>query len=150
MRFLLNDGGRADAGFKGSAGDCVVRAVTIASGRPYQEVYNALSEGCRTQRLTRKSKKKASARDGVNITRKWFKDYMTSLGFKWTPTMRIGSGCRFHLREDELPSGRLVVAVSKHAVAVIDGVVNDTHDPARDGTRCVYGYYRLDELESKP
>lgn len=143
MQFLLNDGGRTEAGFKGSAGDCVVRAVAIASGKPYREIYDALSEGCRTQRMTRRSKKKSSARDGVNVTRKWFKDYMASIGFEWTPTMRIGQGCRCHLRDDELPSGRLVVAVSKHAVAVIDGIINDTHDPSRDGTRCVYGYYRL-------
>ena len=26
--------------------------------------------------------------------------------------------------------------------AVIDGVIRDTHDPGRDGTRCVYGYYQ--------
>jgi hypothetical protein len=25
---------------------------------------------------------------------------------------------------------------------VIDGVVHDTHDPRRGGTRCVYGYYQ--------
>jgi len=25
--------------------------------------------------------------------------------------------------------------------AVIDGVIRDTHDPARSGVRAVYGYY---------
>lgn len=58
-----------------------------------------------------------------------------------TPTMAIGSGCKVHLRADELPTGRLVVSVSKHLVAVVDGVVHDTHDPRRGGTRCVYGYW---------
>ena len=24
-----------------------------------------------------------------------------------------------------------------------DGVVHDTYDPSRDGTRCVYGYWRI-------
>jgi hypothetical protein len=47
-----------------------------------------------------------------------------------------------HLRAEELPGGRLIVKVSKHVVAVIDGVINDSHDPSRGGTRCVYGYYR--------
>lgn len=150
MQFQFNDGGRIDAGFKGSAGDCVVRAVAVASGKPYIEVYKALSDGCRSQRKTRRSQKKSSARDGVNVTRKWFKDYMTSIGFKWTPTMQIGVGCKVHLRAEELPLGRLVVAVSKHAVAVIDGIINDTHDPSRDGTRCVYGYYRLGYECSSP
>jgi hypothetical protein len=56
--------------------------------------------------------------------------------------MRIGSGCTVHLRADELPPGRLIVNVSRHTVAVIDGVIHDTYDPSRDGTRCVYGYFQ--------
>jgi hypothetical protein len=56
--------------------------------------------------------------------------------------MFIGQGCKVHLRADELPKGRLVVALSKHIVAVIDGVIHDTDDPSRGGTRCVYGYFQ--------
>jgi hypothetical protein len=33
--------------------------------------------------------------------------------------------------------------VSRHAVAVIDGVIHDTYDCSRGGKRCVYGYWRL-------
>jgi hypothetical protein len=33
------------------------------------------------------------------------------------------------------------VRVSKHLSAVIDGVIQDTHNPSRGGSRCVYGYY---------
>jgi hypothetical protein len=55
--------------------------------------------------------------------------------------MQIGSGCNTHLKADELPSGRLVCNVSRHAVAVIDGVIHDTHDCSRGGKRCVYGYW---------
>jgi len=35
----------------------------------------------------------------------------------------------------------LIVKVSKHLTTVIDGVLHDTHDPSRRGSRCVYGYY---------
>ena len=38
-------------------------------------------------------------------------------------------------------NGRLIVKVSKHLTSVIDGVINDTYDPSRNATRCVYGYY---------
>jgi hypothetical protein len=55
--------------------------------------------------------------------------------------MAIGQGCKVHLRATELPAGRLIVQVSKHLVAVIDGVIRDTSDPSRGGKRCVYGYY---------
>ncbi|MGY8633832.1 hypothetical protein RAD15_15250 [Bradyrhizobium sp. 14AA] len=143
MNFVYNDGGRAAAGFKGRAGDCVARAIAIASGRDYATVYNELAAGNAAQHVTMRSPKKRgrTARDGISTKRKWFKDYMQSQGFVWTSTMAIGSGCKVHLREDELPKGRLVVSVSKHCVAVIDGVIHDTHDPGRDGTRCVYGYW---------
>jgi hypothetical protein len=143
MRYEHDDGGRAAAGFKGQAGDCVARAIAIASGRPYAEVYAALAQGTGTQRAGKRGKRAASARNGVTVGRKWFKDYMASLGATWTPTMQIGSGCKVHLREDELPKGRLIVSLSRHLCAVIDGVIHDTFDPSRDGTRCVYGYWTL-------
>jgi len=150
MPFVRTDGGRAAAGFDGKTGDCVVRAVAIASERPYLEVYDALSQGMRTQRNTKRGKAKSSARDGVNVNRKWFKDYMREAGFVWVPTMTVGSGCKVHLVAGELPMGRLVVSVSKHYTCVLDGVVHDSHNPQRrvhwaDGRiseRCVYGYWQ--------
>jgi hypothetical protein len=142
-QFTWDDGGRAAAGYKGTTGDCVVRAVTIATEQDYQLVYNDLSEGCSTQRLTRRAPhRKASARDGVHVKRVWFKRYMANIGWVWTPTMHIGSGCRVHLRADELPPGRLIVSVSRHYTAVVDGIVHDLYNPSREGTRCVYGYWR--------
>jgi hypothetical protein len=147
MNFTYNDGGRKAAGFKGDAGDCVTRAICIATGLPYQQVYDRLAEGNATQRVTKRTRKanagKRTARNGITTRRKWFDDYMRSLGFTWVPTMAIGQGCKVHLRDGELPQGRLVVNVSKHFVAVIDGTIHDTFDPSRDGTRCVYGYYKL-------
>jgi hypothetical protein len=145
--WLYNDGGRAAAGFKGNAGDCVARAIAIVTGLPYADVYDRLAKGNATQRVTKHSRRDTktcgveTARNGIWTQRQWFKDYMASLGFVWHPTMQIGSGCKVHLRADELPPGRLVVMLSKHSVAVIDGVVHDTYDCTRGGTRCVYGYF---------
>lgn len=146
MVFSFNDGGRQDAGYKGTAGDCVARSIAIASGKPYKEVYDALAVGNANQRQGKHKHSKdkvRTARSGINTTRQWFWDYMKSLGFQWTPTMLVGQGCKVHLKADELPNGRLVVAVSKHYTAVIDRVLNDTYDCSRDGTRCVYGYWKL-------
>ena len=143
IKFKYNDGGRKEAGRKGDTGDCVTRAIAIASGLPYQEVYDVLAQGNGTQRKSCRDKKKRSrtASNGINVRRKWFRDYMDSIGFKWTPPMFIGSGCKVHLKSDELPKGRLVVTVSKNYTTMIDGVINDTWDPSREGTRCVYGYW---------
>jgi hypothetical protein len=66
---------------------------------------------------------------------------MVSIGFVWTPTMGIGTGCKVHLHADELPKGRLIASVSKHYCAMIDGVINDISNPSRGGKRCVYGYW---------
>ena len=143
MTFQYNDGGRADAGFKGKTGDCVARAIAIASGRPYKEVYDRLATGTGSQRAGKVGKRAASASHGINVTRKWFKDLMAEWGFEWVPTMTIGSGCKTHLTADELPAGRLVVSVSKHYTAMVDGVINDTWNPDRGGKRCVYGYWKL-------
>ena len=140
--FVYSDGGRKAAGYRGKAGDCVTRAIAIATQQPYAVVYAALSHGCRTQRRGRNKKAhKGTAAHGVVVQRKWFKQYMANLGWVWVPTMHIGNGCTVHLRADELPAGRLVVNLSRHMSAVVDGVVHDTYDPRRRGTRCVYGYW---------
>lgn len=168
MQFTYNDGGRAEAGYKGHVGDCVARSIAIASGLPYKEVYDFLAKGNGTQRTSKRKLQKIkdayaakglpfdtpeykayvkkrtkvkTAANGINTKRKWFADYMTSLGFVWVPTMQIGSGCKVHLTETELPKGTLIVNVSKHFTTVIDGVLNDTYDCSRGGNRCVYGYY---------
>ena len=72
---------------------------------------------------------------------------MKELGFEWVPTMQVGKGCKVHLKADELPKGKLIVSVSKHYTAVVDGVIYDTHDCSRNETRCVYGYYTLKETK---
>jgi hypothetical protein len=138
--FHFNDGGRLAAGYKGKAGDCVVRAIAIATGRPYQQIYDMVNSAAVYERTGKRKRGTSNARTGVYRTS--IKRVMKSLGWVWTPTMQIGSGCTVHLRADELPPGRLVVSVSKHLTAVIDGVIHDTHDCSRRGTRCVYGYWQ--------
>lgn len=151
MNFTYNDGGRADAGFKGNAGDCVTRAIAIATETPYMEVYESLrtiaKEYAETKRdrVSRNIQRKGTTpRNGVN--RKIYQAYLESLGWTWVPTMTIGSGCTVHLKENELPKGRLIARVSSHLSAVVDGVIQDTHNPStgyggvKDG-RCVYGYF---------
>lgn len=138
MDFVYADGGRKDAGYKGDAGDCVVRAIANATGMPYQKVYDEINQ--LAKQTERRRLQRSSARNGVfkPTTRRYITEH---LGWKYVPTMHIGSGCKVHLREGELPSGILIVQVSKHVTCVRDGVIYDTYDPSRDGTRCVYGYY---------
>jgi hypothetical protein len=139
-QFQYDDGGRRAAGYKGKAGDCVVRAIAIAAGEPYQRIYELVNSAAMHERTGKRKRGKSNARTGVYRTS--IRRVMKTLGWVWTPTMQIGSGCTVHLRADELPAGPLVVSVSKHLTAVIDGVIHDTHDCSRRGTRCVYGYWQ--------
>lgn len=132
--FKYNDGGRSKYFSIGGVRDCVTRAVAIASGRDYKEVYDLIAKAT-----------KGSPRNGVRTDKAGFKRLMVELGFKWVPLMGIGTGCKVHLNTKELPGGRLVCSVSRHYTAVIDGVINDTFDCSRGGQRCVYGYWKFDK-----
>jgi hypothetical protein len=166
MNWTYDDGGRAAAGFRGKTGDCGVRAVAIATGRPYADVYDALHNLMKSH-----GRKGRGASPRTGTTMKAMKAYMASLGWNWVPTMGIGTGCTVHLRPDELPGGRIIVRLSGHYAAVIDGVLHDSFNSAEraptiypadylgnipDGAkwlengngyiynpeRCVYGYWR--------
>lgn len=139
MDFLYNDGGRAEAGYKGSTGDCVCRAIAIACEMPYQEAYDLINKFGAKERNYKQRTSKSGARTGVWKSTE--KKVIRQLGWNWTPTMHIGSGCKVHLKADELPSGRIICQTSKHLVAVVDGVIQDTYDCSRNETRCVYGYW---------
>lgn len=147
MRYQHNDGGRALAGYKGDAGDCVVRAIAIATETPYQTVYDELEKSNHSHMLGSNDRvaKKLAARGTTPRNgnfRKVYELYLATKGWVFHPTMSIGSGCKVHMRAEELPAGRIIVRLSKHVAAVIDGVLQDTHDCTREGTRCVYGYYQ--------
>lgn len=131
--FVYNDGGRTAAGFKGETRDCVTRALAIIARMDYQDAYDTVNSYARRGHR--------SARTGVAKADTRF--IFASHGGVWTPLMSIGSGCSVHLNADELPKGRIVCQVSKHVVAVIDGVIHDTFDCSRNGSRCVYGYWRF-------
>ena len=139
MEFKYNDGGRAAAGYKGTTGDCAVRAISIVTGKPYQEIYEAINLIGKSERTGKRKSGTSNARTGVY--RQAIAKYLGDT--KWTPTMFIGQGCKVHLKTGELPGGKLLLSLSKHYCAVIDGVINDTFDPSRNGTRCVYGYYTI-------
>lgn len=140
MKFIYNDGGRSKY-FKGTAGDCVVRAICNATGKDYKEVYDSINELAKSERTSKRKQGKSSARNGVyKVTIKKYIEKV--LGWVWVPTMLIGQGCKVHLAADELPSGTLIVNVSTHLTCVKDGVLYDTYDCTRGGNRCVYGYWK--------
>ncbi len=142
----IDDGGRAAAGYKGYAGDCVVRSIAIVTKLPYQQIYSDLfkaNEEFRTNSKTKlaRSLKQKNDTPRTGTHRVVLKEYLKKLGWIWSPTMFIGQGCKVHLKKNELPGGTLIISCSKHVTVVKDGVLHDTYDCTRNGTRCVYGYW---------
>ena len=138
LEYKNNDGGRSQY-FKPSANDCVTRAIAIATGKDYKEVYDELF-----------SFLGYTPRNGIR--HKDVKRAVEHFGFHWTALMSIGDGCKAHLKEGEIPmQGTIIVRLSGHLACVKDGVLHDTHDSSRGGTRCVYGYWSMDKpKEEKP
>lgn len=147
IEFKHHTGGREKYFKAEKVGDCVIRAIAIASGKDYKEIYDQLQRLQKNYALTRNNKTAQSMRRRsthsvrAGVWKKVYHDYLLNNGFTWVPTMQIGQGCTVHLRADELPEGTLIVRLSRHLACVKDGVLYDTYDCSRGGTRCVYGYY---------
>ena len=147
-RWVRDDGGRYRAGYRNNrvSGGCVPRAIAIATGKPYREVHKALVAATlhyvKTHR-TYLARWIRRSRDGRGFDPEYgsyqviYGPYLESIGWRFTPTKNQ----KVRLRADELPSGRLIVRVHRHLVAVIDGVIRDTFNSGQAGRRPVTGYY---------
>lgn len=148
MELIYDDGGRSNY-FKGDdVGDCVTRAICNATDKDYKEVYDSLNAYIKAhERLGKHRTKHSTARNGVfHSTVKGFIE--NELGWVWHSTMSIGSGCTTHLDPSELPrKGVYIVKLSHHLTCVRDGIIYDTFDPSREGSRCVYGYWSAPNAE---
>lgn len=145
LDFQYNSGGRENYFKKERVGDCVCRAIAIANDMDYLEVYNMINEYAKKEHITKRKKKKSSARNGVFKGTE--KKILEKLGWSWVATMEIGKGCQVHLRANEIPMNKtIIVQVSRHLTCVKSGVINDTYDCSKDGNRCVYGYWVKNEI----
>lgn len=125
--FTYSDGGRGEAGYRGIAGDCVVRAMAIAMKRPYKDVYRELAQA------NKDAGGKRSARNGVpkHVYAKVFNRH----GWHWMSAPKFdGRKARY----DDLPPGTHIASMANHLTVVVDGVVHDAWDCRR---KMVYGYW---------
>jgi hypothetical protein len=142
--FVEDDGGRATAGYGEPSGDCVVRAITIATGKPYAEVFEALQAAyARYVKRLRPGSEAALMAERRRTepihngcSDEVYGPYLRSLGWQYTRLRE-----RTYLRAGALPSGRLIVNVDRHLLALIDGVIHDTYDSGGAGRRPVDGYW---------
>jgi hypothetical protein len=148
-RWVKDDGGRSKSGIPSAekkVGDCVARAIAIATQRPYREVHDALVVRSVHHVATDNSSygKWTRRKGGIRhfdadhgCADEVYGPYLQSLGWKFTTT----KGMKVHLRADALPPGRLIVHLRRHLAAVIDGVIHDTFNCGESGRMPVQGYW---------
>jgi len=125
--FIYNDGGRADAGYKGTAGDCGVRALAIVTNSDYKEIYKLLAQANKDFGFAK------SARNGVE--KNVYQSVLNKLGWHWVSAPKFQGR---KARCADLPQGCFIAQQAGHYVAVIDGTPHDIWDVSH---RMVYGYW---------
>ena len=116
LSYEFNDGGRS-AYYKGSAGDCVVRAIAIATGEDYKAVYKEAAE------LTKKRTGKRSARNGVHKEDR--KEMLRRRGFA---PVTLPRGGKPTYAEAHQRYGDCIVSTTRHIAALKGGALHDTFD----------------------
>jgi len=142
MRFIENDGGRYRAGWKGNrAGDCVPRAITIATGHwqhvengfHYQNVRSILDSLC--SEMTGGLSVSSNNGTPTPVAHK----YLINRGWK----LKLTAG---KYLKDLPEKGTFIACLTRHYVAVIDNVAFDTWDcrhsrRTKCGSPTMKGYY---------
>lgn len=148
LAFVENDGGRYDTGrhTEKHAGDCVARAIAIASGKDYDLVWNALARRKTSRRRYACgviSSDEITADHGVS--RKVYKPYLSRIGFdavfKVAPRQR-----RITISQAYKRFGDGVAQVQRtgkarkqggHMVAVQGGAIHDIFDCGEQDYRVI-------------
>lgn len=117
IEYAYNDGGRKEAGFKGSCGDCATRALAILTGEPYKECYSALAQAQQNAGLAK------SARNGIH--RKVYTPVYQAYGLG---RIAFPPGPKPTFAEAYASYGDCIVKTRRHLCAIVSGALHDTHD----------------------
>lgn len=152
LDFNHNDGGRAKY-FKGSTGDCVTRAIAIATNIDYKIVYDDLflaNKEYISKRNNKISRALRNRHNGLSPRSGIFKDiytkYLTDLGWKYVSLIKFGSKERTKL--DQLTHfDNIIITINKHLMCMQKGVLQDISDfrfsywEERKSIRTANGYF---------
>jgi len=128
-RYVHTDGGRSNYYSLDKVGDCVIRAIAIATERGYKEVVEDTWE--------------FSKKYGCPINWKAvYIPYLESIGWEKVKSPKFKG--RKAVAKD-LPKGRYIMRHANHLSACVD---NKPHDIWDTSERCVYQYWRK-KVQSK-
>ncbi len=122
LGYIYDDGGRSQYA-TGRTGDCVARALSIATGHDYKTVW------CELQAMG------ADNPDSGVHKRVWSK-YLKAQGFRW-----VSCGKRGRTNREHVPArGVVILRQRRHLCAVVNGVLHDTYTTHN---KTITGYYAL-------
>lgn len=137
MELNWHDGGRFSSGYVGLTGDCVVRAIAIATGISYRDVYSEIGKAS-----------EKTPRNGVPTT--VASHYLAARQWHFTDVHQA----RFNA--DSLPLGIVIVHLASdksrrhgHFCTVIDHVIQDTWNPSDDDQFSIAGFWTCDDANAK-
>lgn len=127
--YVLTDGGKTSSGFTKEKNDCTVRAISIAYQIPYEEAHIKLKD------FGRKDGKAC-----FNFAHFMNTKIVTTLKVTRSSKQRsLGSLQAFC---NDHPTGRYVIRIAGHALAIVDGVIHDSWKP---GPRTqIKDYWKVD------
>lgn len=101
--------------------DCVIRAISVAENKTWDETY---------KKLSRLAQQQGRMIDDVNFV----EDYLDK-NYERIPhrSKQVGE------LTDEYPEGILLVTMDSHITVIIDGTIYDTWDCKNKTIRCVWG-----------
>ncbi len=135
--FVKTDGGRSDDKRRPHKGDCVIRAVALATGIAYSECYDELEDFY------------GKSRGGMNI-KNWIdlqhynETNFRGFSFHWVPFKAVKGQKRMNPVTfcQQFKDGTYIARTAKHVFAVIDGVIHDSWKQRKH--RCIYGAWKVE------
>lgn len=127
-QFRWNDAGRSTSKRPKQKNDCTVRAIALTCKVSYDEAYDAVAT------MGRKSGQR------WDIPKKPFELFGNYL--IWHPLQAVKGEPRMRCCDMDQISNRMILRISKHVFAVVDGVVLDTSCDYMF-ENCVYGYWTV-------
>lgn len=141
--WIFSDGGRAQSGFNGMVGDCVIRAIAIATKLDYSIVWNDLND--RSIDAYNKTHAKPTNKPLVDngVYPYIYHPYLKELGWSYTSVNK-------DIRPSDLPNtGIVIVHTRAHLFCMINGVIQDTFNSFQR-VRYVWGYFTLPASKAMP
>ena len=148
--YIYDDGGRKDAGYKGTTGDCVVRAAAIISATDYREMYGMMADANANsaQRAKRQGVKRGYAkRTAANGVAK--DAYVKVFGQIGLVKVRLPKGQRPTYTEAYERYGDCVVTTARHMCAIVGGNLRDLFDGRTYEMESEYGEVEVRERKAQ-